>query len=189
MTQAVGRALKIRPGEGRLLSLLFALWFTLGVSFNFLETAAFPLFLTSFDAQTLPYVYIINAVVVATASLGYLRLGDRLGLRRQLVLNLTILAVLLLAAWLGLTLSNGSDWLIFALPILFQLIVTIGPIGFWTLAARLTTLRQSKRLFGVISAGLWIAIILTGLIIPFVVQIIGTTNLLLISAAAMVVRS
>jgi HEAT repeat protein len=177
------RFLKIEAGESRLVALLFAEIFLLGIGFNFVETAVFPLFLSEFDAGTLPYLYIINALVVSLLTGAYLRLGRRLSFTRQLLVLHLFLALLPLAFWLAVTFGGRAA--VFALPILFQTVISMGQIGFWTMTARLLDLRQSKRLLGVIGSGLWVAIVLTGFLIPLIVRRIGAANLLLIAAVGL----
>lgn len=167
-----------------MVALLFLLSFLLGTSFNFLETAAFTLFLGQFTARTLPWIYIINAVVVSAITFGYLRLGRRLSFSKQLAANLGVLLLLLAAFRVGLALTNGP-WVAFALPILFQIVVSLGNIAYWTLAGRVVNVRQAKRLFGLLGAGMWVAIVITGFLIPLIVRIIGTANLLVLSVAGM----
>lgn len=176
------RLFNIQAGEERLAFLLFAEMFLLGVGFNFVETSVFPLFLSQFDAGTLPYLYVINGTVVALLTTFYLRLGRRLPFTGQLLSLLGFIVVLVFAFWLALVLGGGRP-VTFALPVLFQIVVNLGQVGFWTMTARLLTLRQSKRLFGPIGSGMWVAIVITGFLIPFIVRAIGTVNLLLISGA------
>lgn len=184
MAVSIRRFLNVQPGEGRLTFLLFALIFLLGIAFNFVETSVFPLFLSEFDSGTLPYLYIINGVVAVILTTIYLKLGKWVSFGRQLLVNLAFLLLLIAGYWLALTLVGGRP-VIFALPVLFQLVVNLGQLAFWTLAARLLNLRQSKRLLGVIGAGLWVAIVLTGFLIPPIVRAIGTVNLLLIAFVGM----
>jgi HEAT repeat protein len=179
------RLFNIHPGEERLTFLLFALIFLLGVAFNFVETSVFPLFLSEFDSGTLPYLYIINGVVATLLTAVYLQLGRWLSFAQQLLVNLAFLLLLTFAFWLALTLGGGRP-VVFAMPVLFQLVVNLGQLAFWTLASRLLNLRQSKRLLGVIGSGLWVAIVLTGFLIPAIVRAIGTVNLLLVSCAGII---
>lgn len=181
MPTALRRLFSIQPGEEQLTLLLFAQMFLIGIGNNFVETSVFPLFLSTFSAGTLPYLYIINAVVVALLSAAYLRLGRRLTFTQGLRVLLGFLAALTLAYWLALTLGGGRP-ITFVLPVLFQIAVNLGQVAFWTMAGRLLTLRQSKRLFGPIGAGQWVAIVLTGFLIPGIVRAIGTVNLLLVGA-------
>ena len=48
----------VEPGEGRLVSLLLLQYFCLGMAITFVQTSAFTLLLTEFDAQTLSLAYI-----------------------------------------------------------------------------------------------------------------------------------
>jgi ATP/ADP translocase/HEAT repeat protein len=176
--------LNIQPGEGRLVGLLLLQYFFLGIAFNFTQTTAFTLFLTEFNAQTLAWVYIANALIVSLLSATYLRLGQRLTFRALLTVNLGFLLLLTGAFWLGLSAAPGA-WLIFTLPILFQILINLGNLSFWPLAARLFTVRQSKRLFGVVGAGQWISIVITGFLIPVIVRWIGAANLLLLAGGGL----
>lgn len=176
--------LNIEPGEGRLASLLFLHSFLMGMANNFVQTAAFALFMAEFDAQTLAWVYIANALVIPLFTFLYLRLGNRLAFSRLLLINLGFLSLITLVFWLGLRLSGARLW-VFTLPILFQVVVNFGNLEFWTLAGRLLNVRQGKRLFGLVGAGLWLAIVITGLLIPPLVAWLGTVDLLLLSVGSL----
>jgi ATP/ADP translocase/HEAT repeat protein len=175
----------LQPEESRLVGLLLLQYFCLGIAFNFTQTTAFTLFLTEFSAQTLAWVYLANAVIVSLLSAGYLRLSQRLTFRALLALNLGSLAALTLVFWLGLSVVPGAA-LVFTLPILFQLLINLGNLSFWPLAGRLFTVRQSKRLFGIVGSGQWLAIVITGFLIPTIVGWIGTVNLLLLAVVGLV---
>lgn len=184
MRDSLQRFLNVQTGEGKLVFLLFAEMFLLGTGFNFIETSVFPLFLNDFSAASLPYIYIINAIVVALCTGLYLRLGRHLTFAQQLMSLQAFLVVLIFATWLAMVLSGGRA-VVFSLPILFQIVVNLGQMAFWTMTGRLLNLRQSKRLFGVVGAGMWVAIVLTGFLIPLIVRAIGTVNLLFLSSLGM----
>ncbi len=171
---------EINPGEEKQVLWMFGHSFMLGVANNFLQTVAFSLFLVRFSSQTLAWVYILNALIVPLLTMAYMRLGGRLAFSKLLTATLGFLLALTVGAWLGLVLGAG-DWLIFSLPILFQVVVNLGILEFWGLAARLYDVRQGKRLFGFVGAGQWLAIVLTGLLIPLLVGWMGTANLLIFS--------
>lgn len=176
----------IQPGEGRLVAWLLVQYFCLGIAYNFTQTTAFTLFLTRFTSQQLAWVYIANAVIISLLSIGYLRLGQRLTFRALLTLNLGFLLLLTIAFWVGLTTAPAASALIFALPILFQILINLGTLSFWPLAARQFNVRQSKRLFGIVGSGQWIAIVITGFLIPVIVHWIGTVNLLILAMGGLV---
>ena len=61
-------------------------------------------------------------------------------------------------------------------------------LGFWGTAGRLFTLRQGKRLFGLVDAGLVIGIIISCYAIPVLLSFkFESHNILLISAASVLV--
>ena len=175
----------VEAGEGRLVSLLFLHSFFLGMANNFVQTAAFALFMVEFDAQMLALIYVINALAVPALTFVYLKLGKRLPFSKLLAANLGFLVVLIGIFRLGLGIGTGKA-AVFALPVLFQILVNFGSLEFWTLAGRLFNVRQGKRLFGLIGAGQWLAIVLTGLLIPALVAWLGTANLLILAAVSVV---
>lgn len=179
--ERLGSLLNVEPGEGRLVWLLFGHSFLLGTANNFVQTAAFALFMVEFDGQALALVYVTNALVVPALTFLYLRLGRRLSFSRLLAANLGFLLLLTVAFGLGLGI-DGAKAVVFCLPVLFQIVVNFGNLEFWTLANRLFNVRQGKRLFGLIGAGQWLAIVLTGLLIPLLVRWLGTANLLFLAA-------
>ncbi|HBX69254.1 MAG TPA: hypothetical protein DEH25_07690 [Chloroflexi bacterium] len=135
------RLFNVETGEGRLVGLLFFHSFLLGVANNFVQTAAFALFMVQYGAQKLAWVYIINALVLPLLTFVYLRLGKRISFSSLLAVNLGFLLVLISTFRLGLGVS-GANWVIFALPILFQILVNFGNLEFWTLAGRSLNMRQ-----------------------------------------------
>lgn len=152
----------IHPDEGRQVTLLLIHAFFIGIARIFSRTAAFTLFLLEFDAtQTLPYVYVGISIIVSLASFIYLKLGERLPLAKLLIANLSFLLLVLLGFWIGLELTAAS-WLIFALPIGYELLYTFTNLEFWKLNGRLFNVRQGKRLFGLLSSGQTAAVIVGG---------------------------
>lgn len=177
----LGSLLQVRPGEGRLVTLLLLNGCLVGSARIFTRTSAYALFLTEFDAQALPYVYVGMGLVVALLSFLYLKLSERLPLSRLLLANTGFLLVMLLGFRLGLGLSS-APWLTFALPIYYETLFALTNLAFWNLAGRLFTVRQGKRLFGLVTAGEQAAVVLGGLLVPMLVGRIGTANLLVVAA-------
>ncbi|MEM7127069.1 MAG: MFS transporter [Chloroflexota bacterium] len=172
----------IHDGEGKLVALvlLYAI-FAYMANILFL-TSAYTLFLNEFVAQQIPYVYIGVSVFVPLATLVYLKVGERLTFRQQLIGNLAFIILALVVLRLGLGVSN-SRWLIFSLPIWYGLLDTLMDTGFWNLLGRLFNLQQAKRLFGLLSSGQHFGGIFMGLMIPIVVPQLGVRNLLWIAVA------
>lgn len=173
--------LDIHTGEGALVTMLFLHSFFIGITRTFTDAAASALFLSQFDAQDLPYMYMGISVVVVLTGLLYAELGKRLPLPRLLTLNLGFIFVVLCAARLSFALTD-SRLPAFALAIGFEVIWVLTSLEFWSLAGRIFDVRQGKRLFGLIGTGGVAATILSGAFIPLLVAQVGTPNLLLAGA-------
>jgi len=170
----------VHPGEGRLVFLLLAHFFCIGIARIFTRTAAYTLFLVEFDAQALPYVYIGISLVGTLISFIILGLAEHLSFSKLLAANLGFLLLFLGAVRLGLGFTDAG-WLTFALPIWYEVLWTLTGLESWSLANRLFTVRQGKRLFGLIGAGEWVAIIVGGFLVPGLVELLGTLNLLFVA--------
>ncbi|HZG68480.1 MAG TPA: HEAT repeat domain-containing protein, partial [Herpetosiphonaceae bacterium] len=149
----------------------------------FSVTASEPLFLVQWGADKLPYLYIGSALGTAVAGALYARLAARLPFVMALVVNLGILLTLTAAFRLLLTLG-GSRGIVLALAIWSFVLGVLLNLEFWSLAGHLLDVRQAKRLFGLIGSGEVVATIAGGLVTPFLVGAIGTTNLLVVAAGA-----
>jgi len=170
--------------ERRLTRLLLLLAFCNGTARTFLRAVAYALFLATFSAQGLPYVYVAVSLLGALVSFAYLRFARKVALSRMLPATLAgILAtLLLLRAGLGLDLG---PWLIFCLPVVYELLLMMTNLSLWTTVGRLLNVQQVKRLSGTISSGEPAAAVAFGLLTAPLVALVGTANLILLTAVAM----
>jgi AAA family ATP:ADP antiporter len=177
--------LNIRAGEGRLVTLLLVHSFFIGIAKTFTGTAAGALFINTFGAQTLPYVYMGVAVVVSLIGYIYSKIEERLSFTVLLTANLGTVFVVLCALRLLLEFTEAG-WPAMALMVWFEVLYMLTNLEFWGLAGRLFNLRQGKRLFGLISSGGVAAGIISGFAMPGLVSLMGTPNLLIVAAGGMV---
>ena len=150
-------------------------------------TAAMALFLVQFDASNLPYVYIGAAAVIPLTGFVRLRLANHLSLTRLLAVDLAFVLVMLLLLRGALMTQPGGYWVAMILPVWYEVEWVLLNLEFWGLAGNLMHVRQGKRLFGLIGAGELIAGAIVGLMSPTLVAVIGTPNLLLISAVSVTI--
>ena len=176
---------QIRPGEGVVCLLLLLHSFALGAAFVFLDTPANTLFLHQFSVDTLPYVYMLTAVITALLGYGYARLEARLAPVQLLVATLAFLTVVTGLLYGALWVSE-APWLTLGLMVWKDVQWVFADVEFWALAGLLFNVRQGKRLFGLIGTGAVTASIAGGFSMPLVVQTTGTLNLLLLSVVSMV---
>ncbi len=176
LSQRVWALVPVRAEERGIVQLVLYLAACNSVVRLFGSTAAYALFLDAYGAQSLPLVYIGTSVVSTLISLLYLRLERRFTLAQLLVGQLGLVLLTLVGYRLGLASANRT--LLFTLPIYDGVVSTLMYMAFWNLLGRLYNLQQGKRLFGLFGAGQEVATIASGFLVPVVVPLIGTVNLL-----------
>ncbi len=174
----------IQNGEGHVVGMIFALYFFMGIAFVLTQTASYAIFINEFGSESISYTYLGIAVGVSALAYGYLRLGDHIPLSRLLIVNLGGLIVISIIIRVGLSLTSAR-WLVFILPIWEFAQLNLGKIIIWSLVGSLFDVRQSKRLFGLMTSGRWLAVALGGLVVPILVIWFGTTNLLWLSVISL----
>lgn len=174
---------RIEAGEGRAILALMAVNAASGIANCLVLSAAFALFFQRFAAEQLAIVYIANAAVIVAASALFLRLARRLTIGAALS---GLSAALALLAWVAAILlrDNAADWLVFVLPILFQLMFVLGNLVIWNLAGRMFDVRQGRRLFGLVNTGYWIGAVGIGLAVKPLTPLMGLAGLLWPAALA-----
>lgn len=183
--QAFGAALNVEHGEERLIRLLFSHAFFGGMTKAFVRTSAYTLFLSEFEIKLLPLVYVGSAFAGTLVTLLYLRLDRRLSLSKLLSANLCFTAVSLFGFAFAVLITDAK-WIVFALPILSEVIISLINTESATLNSHVLTVRQGKRLLGVIGSGEFLAEIGVGFSIVVLVALIGTSNLLFLGALSSV---
>src|SRR5919199_5388513 len=152
----VRSSLGIEAGEAARVGKLTALYTILVLGVAFVETIAFTLFVRAFGSRNLPYAYIATAVLAPLAALSSLRLGRRVSFQMLLIANITLLMIGCTIFWISLA-SPVAHWAVVLLPAWFQTQIILVNLSVWPLAGPLFNVRQSKRLFGLIGTGTWIA--------------------------------
>lgn len=180
MASPVRKWLGIQPEEVGLFLWTAALFFLMRNSDlifdNFVETV----FLKRFGVKYLPMVYIANSVIT------FFSMGALMGLLMRmpsgrLLRNMLIAFGLLLAA---LRVVVGLE-INLVYPVLFLLrsqVEALNNLVFWNMANDLFNIRQSKRLFPLISAGGVLGAILASFCTPPLAKAISLDNFLLVYA-------
>jgi ATP/ADP translocase/HEAT repeat protein len=131
---------------------LFFFQFFQGAGIAFFYTAAFSRFVHRFPITELATVFVIAGLVLFFAGLIYNKLEHSL-VASKLTMFITIfMALSILVFWLLAPLIHG-DWFYYAMLVWFDVLYLLNNLEFWGLAAQMFDVRQSKRLFGVISGG------------------------------------
>jgi HEAT repeat protein len=185
MLARAGAALQMRSGEGRLVALLVLLMFLPSAGGAIGSPSIEALFYARFGVQYLPYMYVALGFVTLLTSLLLTALLGRASRRRLYLVLPVVLGAALIAArvLVGLRLN----WFYPVLWLGMYLLWTLQSSLSWGLAGTVCNTRQAKRLFPLFGAGGILGIAVGGLITSWLVARLGTENLLLVWAAALLV--
>ena len=170
------RTLNIRAEEGWLVKKLFLLQFFQGAGIAFFFTAAFALFLARFPITELPFVFIYSSLLLWLFGFIYSRIEHKFDISTLSV----IITVFMIASMLLFRLAFQfikTDWFLYWMLAWFNVLYLLNNLEFWGVASLLFDARQSKRLFGVISAGDIPAKLIGYSFALVIVEYIGTINL------------
>jgi HEAT repeat protein len=183
----VQRALKIRPGEGRialrLLLLTVVLWVGTAVGANAVES----LFFVRYGPEFLPYLYIAVGIVTFAVMTALNALMARSGGGVFVVLAQLVMAGVVVSLR-ALVLLPGR-WIYPVMWLVMMIVWTVELFSVWTLAGAVHDTRQAKRLFPLYGAGLIVGGVVGGLVTGPLASWLGTENLLIAWAAALVAAS
>ena len=173
--------LLVRESESKLVKNLFIFEFFQGSAIALFFTAAISLFLLHLPTSDMPKVYVLSAILLWVTGFLYHKLEHALS-NKKLIISVIIFNTCLILLFRMLSIYNIEAWYLYLILACFNVLYLLNNLEFWGLAAQIFDVRQSKRLFGIISAGdipaKMIGFLSAYLIVPF----IGTENLLLVAA-------
>ena len=176
------RVVTIEEKEAPKVMLMFIYSFLAMTSYTMLKPATRSTFISSLGSDNLPYVMMVSGFVIAFIMGGYTRVVS--ALPKKAIIPSTQIGMAALTVTFYLLFQTGAWWVSVGFFI-YGLILGILLISqFWTLANDIFDARQAKRVFGFIGAGSSLGGI-AGSSVAQQAKIIGTFNLLLISAAIM----
>lgn len=187
-TRRFATILGVHPQEVTRVTALVVSSFFLGAALVCDYTASNTLFLTAFNISTLPYMYIVNAVLTIVFGILYVAIQKRVPFDKLLYITNNILAGIVFLCWLVLRLT-GSPAVIFLNMAMFRLIFIFTTLGIWELAGAAFDIQQAKRLFSLIGLGLMSAYVIGGLLTPIIVKYLEIENVLLLAVVFMLMYS
>ncbi len=178
------KLLGIESGEESMIFMLLTQSVFLGIFFGAFDISAHSLFLSIFDEKMMARGYVVSGIAGIILTSIYTRQQTRMLFRTFATGNLFFVTSLTLILWLIL-LFNPAKWTVFLVFIMLGPLNILAMLGFWGTVGRLFTLRQGKRLFSLVDAGLIIGVIISCYAIPLLLSFnFRPHNILLISAAA-----
>ncbi len=178
--------LGVRPEDKAATGLMFSNMFMSGIAIGMIRVCAYTLFLEYWGSEQLALIAILIAVVGMPMTLIIDRFTHRFAVQTYLY---TILGIILggLAIMRTLLGSIDSAYLIFALPLFFELVYMLFSLQFVALLSRLLNVRQTKRLSGIARSGEFLAELAGGVLVVVLLNFIQVTDLLVVAMLTTIV--
>ena len=164
----------VSPSEVRIVFWLIFQSVFLGIFVGTYDVAAHSLFIEEFGDKLIPQAYVFSGLLGIATTFIYSQLQKYLKFSNLSVFNLIFISIATISIRLLFEFSTDPI-AIYTLFIFFGPLNILAILGFWGLANRIFTLRQGKRLFGIIDSGLIIGVILSSAAIPIIPAVFGFT--------------
>lgn len=165
----LSRALNIEKEERSVVFLLLTQSVFLGIFAGALDVGANSLFLDVYSADQMPRAFMISGAVGIMFTSFYTYFQKKIPFRLFTILNLLIVIILAGALRFGYSYTDDPR-VTFALLVLMGPLIIVSMLGFWGTAGRYFTLREGKRLFGIIDTGSVVGMILAFYAVPVLVR-------------------
>src|SRR5262249_29437354 len=188
MARFFERLLNLRTGDLQRGMLLFLYLFLIISAYQLGKVGRDALFLDRFAAVKLPYAIIVIAVLVGFVVAGYVRIGERVGLRRLLVGSLLLFAATFVGFWVVARFYR-FDALFLILYVWVGIFGVLAPAQVWTLSNYVLTTREAKRVFGLIGGGAIAGWMFAGYFAQESAKLFGAESLLLAVAVLLTISA
>jgi ATP/ADP translocase len=196
--QKVLQWVNLRSEEAERTFLMFAFYAMTSIGLVWLEAITADLFLSTYKAEGLPWIYIASAGIGSGLSFFYSWLQRYLPLRRVIVIIAILLTLPLLVFWLGLTVQAEvtlSVWrvsvvgiTVFLMRLWVEAINVLNELNTAITANQLFNIREIKRTYPLISSGILIADVISGFSLGFLIRLLGGLhNVVLLSFVMMAI--
>jgi ATP/ADP translocase len=189
MKDRLFQRLGVEHGEEPMVLMLITQSVFLGIFFGAFDISAHSLFLSIFDEKAMARAWVLSGFTGIILTSLYTWLQARLRFINFATTNIIFVTVLTLILWIALLLSP-SRWIIIFVFVMMGPLNILAMLGFRGTTGRLFTLRQGKRLFGLVDTGLIIGIILSCYAIPLLLALnFRSHNILLISTMSILIAA
>ncbi len=180
----VGRALKVRQGEGRTVVLGTAVMLVAEAGGAFGQSGVDALFFARSGTGRLAEAIVVSGVLMFVAAIGVTALLGRVA-RRRLFLTLPLVAAAVLVVERAIA-AAGPTWIYPGIWLTGAVVLLVQGLSTWGLVGIVVDARQAKRLFPLFGAGRILGAVAGGLLTRPLAGLIGAENLLLVWAAGLI---
>lgn len=187
--QKLLQIINLRPREAERTLLMFAFYTATSMGILWLEVSSAALFLDTYGAEYLPWIYIFSAGVGFSLSFVYSWMQRFLPLRWVIVVMALLMAIPVFCFRWGLAVPAFAAATIFGMRLWMEAIYGLNDLNVSVTANQLFNIREIKRTFPLISSGNLVADVLSGFSVYLLLNLVGLNNVLLLSFLIMVVGS
>ncbi len=134
----------------------------------------------------IPVSFIASGIIVYIAWFIFSKIDRQLSLYHQVTLKFLFVFLSVLVISIGVW-AFDTAWLAFVMYTWVRIMVYITLVNFWGMAGRLFNIRQGKRIFGLISIGEVVSIIIGYFSIPLILQFLKAPDLLFLASSSLFV--
>jgi HEAT repeat protein len=181
------RLFNLRPEESERTLLMFAFYTATSVGILWLEVSAAALFLGEYGADRLPLIYLASAGIGSILGLLLDGLQRFLPLRRVIVVIAVFIAAPLLLFRIGLGSAALFAYTVFLMRLWLEAVFILNEVNTTITANQLFNIREIKRTYPLVSSGILVADVLSGLSLPLLRKLIGLENVVLMACLLLLV--
>jgi ATP:ADP antiporter, AAA family len=159
----------------------------LGIFYGAFDVGAHALFLSVYPASMIPKAYVVSGIVGIVLTTIYARIQSRYKFSVLAFINLLFITIVIVLLR-GLFEITEQPWVVFLVFLMMGPLNILAMLGFWGSAGRIFTLRQGKRLFGLVDSGQIFGAIISTFAIPVLITFgFSQKNLLVVSSISVLV--
>ncbi|WP_297085481.1 HEAT repeat domain-containing protein [Thermoleptolyngbya sp. C42_A2020_037] len=179
--------LNLRPEESERTFLMFAFYTATSIGVLWLEVSIAALFLDEYGANSLPWIYIVSAGIGTVLGFFYSLLQKFLPLRQVIVVIAVLMALPLPLFRLGLAMPLMMGYSVFLMRLWMEAIYVLNELTTSITANQLFNIREIKRAYPMISSGVLLADVLSGLSLPLLRSLVGLNNVVLLAGVMLMI--
>ncbi len=145
----------VRDSESKLVSRLLTFEFFQGAAIAIFYQVALTIFIHDSKKPTreLPVVYVISGIIIWLTGYLYHKLEHKLPIKKLVLTVLLTNTILILLFSIFLPIGEHNEYFLFAFLASYNALYLLNNLEFWGVASLLFDVRQSKRLFTIVSSG------------------------------------
>tara|TARA_R110002167_G_scaffold158538_4_gene353790 strand:- start:1437 stop:4253 length:2817 start_codon:yes stop_codon:yes gene_type:complete len=182
LLKTIKKIFDIREGEYKISFLMQAYIFLIITTLLIVKPTVNALFLSGLGVESLPFAFLIVALVAVFSSFFYYKALDKYPLNK--IIEATLISSIVLLTGLGIILNFNiiNIWLLYFFYVWVAIYAVLSASQFWVLANIVFNVREAKRIFGFIGSGAILGGIFGGYLTSLLVPWIGIENLMFIAA-------